>query len=105
MADLETKTTENTTKENEVKDMEKVEMKIDETVNVNANVSVVVNNNPTQVMYLNCGLNADTLGLNINVTVLNKELYKKHATEMKSKYREFKDLVNKRAESLGYVIF
>lgn len=83
-----------------------VNMEVNENTNINATVTLTneqgVN---TQVMYLNASLNADTLGLNINVNVIDKVAYKNNAKEMKAKYLEFKQTVEDRATTLGYIIF
>ncbi|MDQ0149119.1 hypothetical protein ACFO6R_05915 [Eubacterium multiforme] len=88
--------------ENEVK----VNVDIQENVTINGTVNLKNEEGNVQpVMYLTCTLNADSFGLNVNVNVVNKELYKSNSTEVKTKYAEFKALVAKRAEELNYIVF
>ena len=82
-----------------------ISTEINENVNINGSVNITEDGNKTQIMYMSCSLNADTFGVNINVTVLNKEKYKENATQVKAEYEKFNKLCNERATALGYVIF
>lgn len=73
--------------------------------NINSSVKIKENDIETIVMYLNCTLNTDTLGVNINVSVNDKELYKKYSVQIKEEYNKFKTVVENRATTLGYEIF
>ena len=85
---------------------EQLELNIDENINISGSINVKNENGiSTQVMYMNCSLNADTFGSNINVVVNDKNTYKTNEAEIKEKYSKFKALVEKRAEELGNVVF
>ncbi|MEG2250124.1 MAG: hypothetical protein RR942_14555 [Romboutsia sp.] len=82
----------------------KISTDINENVNINGTVNIAGENGAnTQIMYMNCSLNADTFGANVNVSVNDKKLYKDNAETIKVEYNKFKDLVNERATALGYV--
>ncbi|MBM7835705.1 hypothetical protein [Clostridium sardiniense] len=80
----------------------KIVSNIREDINISGSVNT---DNGIQIMYMSCSLNRDTFGANINVVVNDKELYKANAVEVQAKYKEFKDLAEKRANELGNIIF
>lgn len=85
--------------------MGEIKQLINENININSSVKIRENDIETIVMYLNCTLNTDTLGVNINVSVNDKELYKKYSVQIKEEYNKFKTVVENRATTLGYEIF
>ncbi|MDM0659941.1 hypothetical protein QTH47_12525 [Clostridium perfringens] len=85
--------------------MGEIKQLINENININSSVKIKENDIETIVMYLNCTLNTDTLGVNINVSVNDKELYKKYSVQIKEEYNKFKTVVENRATTLGYEIF
>lgn len=85
--------------------MGEIKRLINENININSSVKIKENDIETIVMYLNCTLNTDTLGVNINVSVNDKELYKKYSVQIKEEYNKFKTVVENRATTLGYEIF
>lgn len=85
--------------------MGEIKQSINENININSSVKVKENNIEKIIMYLSCTLNTDTLGVNINVSVSDKELYKIYSTQIKEEYNKFKATVENRATTLGYAIF
>ncbi|HAT4302287.1 TPA: hypothetical protein I9089_002393 [Clostridium perfringens] len=85
--------------------MGEIKQSISENININSSVKVKENNIEQIVVYLSCTLNTDTLGVNINVSVSDKELYKKYSTQIKEEYNKFKTTIENRATTLGYEIF
>lgn len=85
--------------------MGEIKQSINENININSSVKVKENNIEKIVVYLSCTLNTDTLGVNINVSVSDKELYKKYSTQIKEEYNKFKATIENRATTLGYEIF
>ncbi|NGS95815.1 hypothetical protein ACSXDM_15050 (plasmid) [Clostridium perfringens] len=85
--------------------MGEIKQLINENININSSVKIKENDIETIVMYLNCTLNTDALGVNINISVNDKELYKKYSVQIKEEYNKFKTVVENRATTLGYEIF
>lgn len=91
-------------------------MKVNENVNLTAQVMVKVNQKDTngvetgqivdtQVMYLNATLDTANMNVSITATTSNKEVVAANADTVKTQYTEFETAVKSRAKELGFVIF
>lgn len=88
-------------------------MMINETVNLNANITVKdANNNDTTVANLSVNsLDANNMNLSINVNTYNKALLTAEGAAnaagetVAEQYTQFETAVKAKAKALGYVIF
>lgn len=84
---------------------QQIKVETSENININANISIEVEGIRKNIMNMYSSLNAENFGINININVIDKELYKSNAEAIKQEYEKFKKNVENRATTLGYVIF
>ncbi|WP_432291560.1 hypothetical protein [Clostridium baratii] len=83
----------------------KITTDINENVNLNGTVSITNENGViTQILYMSCSLNADSVVSNIDTTVYNKELFKANIQAVTAEVSKFRERASKRAGELGCII-
>ena len=90
---------------NETINTSKITTDINETVNLTGTVDITNENGiSTQIIYMSCSLNVDTVVSNIDTNVYNKELFKANIQAVTAEVTKFRERATKRAAELGCII-
>lgn len=90
---------------NEIINTSKVTTDVNETVNLTGTVDITNENGVvTQIIYMSCSLNVDTVVSNIDTNVYNKELFKANIQAVTAEVTKFRERASKRATEIGCII-